>query len=71
MNAAGEAAHGAAPNQADDAVLLRAARRRLLVDILGIATSAGAFGVVFGLAARQAGYSLALVDVHGATPRLA
>ena len=35
-----------------------AVRHRLLVDGIGIAVSAGAFGVVFGLAARQAGFSL-------------
>ena len=34
-----------------------AVRRRLLVDGAGIAVSAGAFAVVFGLAARQAGFS--------------
>ena len=38
---------------------LREARRRLLVDMLGIIASAGAFGVVFGLAAEKARYSLA------------
>src|SRR5436190_1990152 len=37
---------------------VRAARRRLAVDILGIGASAAAFGLIFGLAARQAGYSL-------------
>jgi 4-azaleucine resistance transporter AzlC len=37
---------------------LRASRRRVAVDGLGIAASAFAFGVVFGLAARQAGYSV-------------
>jgi 4-azaleucine resistance transporter AzlC len=36
---------------------LRAARRRLLLDSAGIAVSAGGFGLVFGLAARGAGYS--------------
>jgi 4-azaleucine resistance transporter AzlC len=36
---------------------LPAARRRLLVDALGIAASAIGFGFVFGLAARQAGFS--------------
>lgn len=36
---------------------LRAARRRLLLDTLGIAVSVGAFGLVFGLAARNAGFS--------------
>jgi len=33
-------------------------RRRLLVDGMGIGLSAAAFGVVYGLAARQAGFSL-------------
>jgi predicted branched-subunit amino acid permease len=37
---------------------LREARRRLVVDMLGIMVSAGAFGVVFGLAAQKAHYSL-------------
>jgi 4-azaleucine resistance transporter AzlC len=36
---------------------LRAARRRLLLDTAGIAVSAIGFGFVFGLAARNAGYS--------------
>ena len=36
---------------------LRAARRRLLLDTAGIAVSAVGFGFVFGLAARNAGYS--------------
>jgi 4-azaleucine resistance transporter AzlC len=34
-----------------------ASRRRLLADTLGIALSAGAFGIVYGLAARAAGFS--------------
>ena len=38
---------------------LAAARRGLAVDGLGIAASAFAFGVVYGLAARQAGFSIA------------
>jgi 4-azaleucine resistance transporter AzlC len=33
-------------------------RRRLAVDAIGIAVSGGAFGVVYGLAARGAGFSL-------------
>jgi 4-azaleucine resistance transporter AzlC len=37
---------------------LRSARRQLVLDSLGIMASAGGFGVVFGLAARQAGYSV-------------
>ncbi len=36
---------------------LRAARRQLLLDTAGIAVSAIGFGFVFGLAARNAGYS--------------
>jgi 4-azaleucine resistance transporter AzlC len=36
---------------------LRGARRRLLLDTAGIAVSVGGFGFVFGLAARNAGYS--------------
>jgi len=36
---------------------LRAARRRLLMDTAGIAASAVGFGFVFGLVARDAGYS--------------
>jgi 4-azaleucine resistance transporter AzlC len=36
---------------------LRAARRQLLLDTAGIAVSAAAFGFVFGLAAKGAGYS--------------
>ncbi|MET0773524.1 MAG: AzlC family ABC transporter permease [Candidatus Limnocylindrales bacterium] len=35
-----------------------AARRRLWMDGLGIGLSAAAFGIVYGLAARQAGFSL-------------
>lgn len=37
---------------------LRAARRQLLLDTAAIAASVGGFGFVFGLAARNAGYSL-------------
>lgn len=36
----------------------RAARRRLLTESLGIAVAVGAFGVVFGLSAREAGLSV-------------
>jgi 4-azaleucine resistance transporter AzlC len=36
---------------------LKAARRRLLVDAMGIAASALGFGFVYGLAARDAGFS--------------
>ncbi|MGZ3632159.1 MAG: AzlC family ABC transporter permease [Candidatus Limnocylindrales bacterium] len=38
---------------------LPAARRRLAVDALAITLSAGAFGIVYGLAARSADFSLA------------
>lgn len=41
----------------DDDPGLRAARRQLLLDIAGIAVSAAGFGIVFGLSARDAGYS--------------
>ena len=37
---------------------LRAARRQLVLDSLGIAVSAVGFALVFGLSARSAGYSL-------------
>src|SRR4051794_22200155 len=37
---------------------VHAARRTLLVDALGIMASAAGFGVVLGLAAREAGYSV-------------
>jgi 4-azaleucine resistance transporter AzlC len=37
---------------------LRAARRRLLLDTAGIAASGVGFGLVYGLAAREAGFSL-------------
>ena len=37
---------------------LRSGRRQLVLDSLGIMASAGGFGVVFGLAARQAGFSV-------------
>jgi predicted branched-subunit amino acid permease len=36
---------------------LRASRRRLLVDALGIGVSAAGFGFVYGLSAREAGFS--------------
>jgi 4-azaleucine resistance transporter AzlC len=41
-----------------DAGTLRTARRRLIVDTGGIAVSAVGFGIVFGLTARGAGFSL-------------
>ncbi|HEY6058865.1 MAG TPA: AzlC family ABC transporter permease, partial [Candidatus Limnocylindrales bacterium] len=43
----------------DGGLRLAEARRRLVVESFGIALSAGAFGVVFGLTARNAGESLA------------
>jgi branched chain amino acid efflux pump len=43
---------------APDAGVLRRARRRLVFDMAGIVLSAVGFGVVFGLTARGAGFSL-------------
>jgi 4-azaleucine resistance transporter AzlC len=40
-----------------DPVILRAARRRLAIDALGLVASSAGFGVVFGLTARSAGFS--------------
>jgi predicted branched-subunit amino acid permease len=40
------------------AVALRASRRRLLLDGVGIVVSAAGFGLVYGLAAREAGLSI-------------
>lgn len=40
-----------------DASALAASRRRLVLDTLGIGVSVGAFGLVFGLAAKGAGFS--------------
>ena len=40
-----------------DAVEVQASRRRLLADSAGIAVSAAGFGFVFGLSAREAGFS--------------
>jgi 4-azaleucine resistance transporter AzlC len=40
-----------------DAIEVQASRRRLLADSAGIAVSAAGFGFVFGLSARQAGFS--------------
>lgn len=48
----------ASPPLPPDHVDLRAARRRLVLDTFGIGVSVGAFGLVFGLAARGAGYSV-------------
>src|SRR5690349_22102741 len=49
----------AAPRPPSDGERAAAARRRLWMDGLGIGLSSAAFGVVYGLAARQAGFSLA------------
>ena len=40
-----------------EAAALAASRRRVVLDSLGIAVSAGGFGFVYGLAARSAGFS--------------
>ncbi|HEY8167777.1 MAG TPA: AzlC family ABC transporter permease [Candidatus Limnocylindrales bacterium] len=49
----------AAPSSADpDGADLRAARRRLILDAAGLSVSAVAFGLVYGLAARAAGFTL-------------
>lgn len=40
-----------------DSELINASRRRLVLDTTGIAVSAGGFGLVYGLAAREAGLS--------------
>ncbi len=53
-DAPGAASGGAPP----DAATLRTARRRLALDMLGIGASAAGFGVVFGLTARSAGFSV-------------
>jgi len=50
---------GAAPAPDDpDRVRLAASRRRLILDALGMSLSAAAFGLVYGLAARNAGFSV-------------
>jgi branched chain amino acid efflux pump len=52
---------GAAPVEpagAGESMDLRASRRQLVIDGIGIFASVAAFGVVFGLAARAASYSL-------------
>ena len=49
---------GPVPHEAGSGPNLRAARRQLLLDTAGIAVSAVGFGFVFGLAARNAGYSV-------------
>jgi 4-azaleucine resistance transporter AzlC len=53
----GRVATGAATDTVPSHDGLAIARRRLLLDSLGIAASAAGFGLVFGLAARDAGYS--------------
>jgi 4-azaleucine resistance transporter AzlC len=40
-----------------DPAVLRAARRRLAIDAIGLVASASGFGLVFGLTARSAGFS--------------
>jgi predicted branched-subunit amino acid permease len=51
--------HGMQDSERDsDAELLRASRRRLLIDSIGIAVSGAGFGLVYGLAARSAGLSV-------------
>jgi 4-azaleucine resistance transporter AzlC len=47
-----------APPAAPTPEALRASRRRLLLDLAGIVASAAGFGVVFGLTARGAGFSI-------------
>lgn len=42
-----------------DAAIVRQSRRRLVLDGLGIVASAAGFGLVYGLSARAAGFSLA------------
>ncbi len=49
------------PEPPDTEQALKASRRRLVFDTLGIAVSAGGFGLVYGLAARSAGLSTAEV----------
>jgi 4-azaleucine resistance transporter AzlC len=45
------------PTSNDDAQRLRASRRQLLQDSMGIMVSAGGFGLVYGLTAAKAGFS--------------
>ena len=52
--AAPSSAEGAEP----DPISLRSLRRRLILDAAGLSVSAIAFGLVYGLAARSAGFSL-------------
>ena len=47
------------PDAGSGAIELRASRRRLALDAVGIGASALGFGLVFGLSAREASYSLA------------
>jgi len=51
-------ATGASPEIPVTAAEVVASRRRIVVDALGVALSASAFGVVYGLATRTAGFSL-------------
>ncbi len=44
--------------RASDDDVLRASRRRLLMDTVGIAVSGGGFGLVYGIAAHEAGLSV-------------
>src|SRR5437868_15541143 len=46
------------PEQTTDEELLRASRRRVLLDTLGIAASGVGVGLVYGLAARAVGLSV-------------
>ena len=54
------------PETPDSAELLSTSRRRLIFDTLGIAVSAGGFGLVYGLAARTAGLSIVEVAAMSA-----
>jgi 4-azaleucine resistance transporter AzlC len=58
-NVAGYAAPGseAARSDAASSAALRASRRRVAIESLGIAVSSAGFGFVYGLAARSAGFS--------------
>ena len=46
------------PSAADASARAAAVRRRMWIDGLGIGLASAAFGLVYGLAARQAGFSL-------------
>ena len=61
MRSTRSATPAAEPTSADrprDPTALRSARRRLILDGAGLSVSAIAFGLVYGLAARTAGFSL-------------